>query len=112
MAYSRLEERNRDFRENIDKAMAVLPFSFGLLVWVFFLCVICVTILSVLFSGIRRGVEKDNHHSTCQPKVDLRSIDGLRQEALLAGKLLSVDMAVNKHMGAWLNLLLWLLTLS
>lgn len=86
--------------------MAVLPFSFGLLVWVFFLCVICVTILSALFSGIRRGVEKDNHHSTCQPKVELRGIDGLRQEALLAGKLSSVDMAVNKHVGVCLNLLL------
>ena len=66
--------------------MAVLPFSFGLLVWVFFLCVICVTILSALFSGIRRGVEKDNHHSTCQPKVELRGIYGLRQEAFLDGK--------------------------
>lgn len=98
MAYSRLEERNRDFKENIDKAMAVLP----LFIWFaqgFFSFMICVTILSVLFSGIRRGVEKDDHHSTCQPKVDLRSIDGLRQEALLAGKLPSVDMAVNKHMG-------------
>lgn len=106
MAYSRLEERNRDFKEHTDKAVAVLPFSFGLLVWVFFLCVICVTILSALFSGIRRGVEKDNHHSTCQPKVELPGIDGLRQEALLAGKLPSVNMAVNKHVGVCLNLLL------
>lgn len=84
----------------------LLPFSFGLLMWVFFLCVSCVTILSALFSGIRRGVEKNNHHSTCQPKVQLHEIDGLRQEALLTGKLPSIDMTVNKHMGACLKLLL------
>lgn len=62
---------------------------------------ICVTILSVLFSWeLEEGVEKDDHHSTCQPKVDLRSIDGLRQEAdPPCWQVPSVDMAVNKHMG-------------
>lgn len=62
---------------------------------------ICVTILSALFSGIRRRAEKGNRHSTCQPETELHGLDGLREEALLAGKMPSTHVAVDKHMGAY-----------
>ena len=66
-----------------------------------FLCVMCVTVLSALFSGIRRRAEKDDHHSACQPEIELHGLDGLGEKALLAGKMPSIHIAVDKRMGAY-----------
>lgn len=105
-----LEERDRNSKGHIDQDVDIRPFSFGLLTWLF-LCVICVTILSALFSGIRRRAEKGNHHSTCQPETELHGLDGLREEALLAGKMPSTHLLWTSIWVHTLNLLLWLLTL-
>lgn len=61
--------------------MDMQPVWFGLFTW-FFLCVKCATIISALFSGIRRRAEKNNHLSTYQSEIELHDWGGLKKLSL------------------------------
>lgn len=100
---NRCEERNRISKRYINRDVEMLPFWFGLLLW-FLLCVICITVISAFFSGVKRA--KHSHQCTCQ----LDSWDGLNQKAALTGKMPFVDTDVDNRLPVYLNLLLWIPT--
>lgn len=94
--YNRLEERDRNSQGHLDKDVGILPFWFGLFMW-FFLCVFCATIISALFSAIKRRAERNNHLSTCQPEIELHDLDSFREKTLLTGKMPSIDNTIDSH---------------